>query len=404
MLRKSDHQRRVDHGDRTANAPPARSCLFSLISLCGSLGIIALVVGPADVKAQEAEPRSYSNTPIGLNFLIAGYVYAQGKLAFDPNLSIADAKFHSSTGLLAYVRSFDFAGQSAKFDVIVPGSSFDAQGLVNGQPREREMAGLGDPRFRFSFNLFGAPALSAKDFASYQQDLIVGVSFQVSAPLGQYDDSKLLNLGNNRWSFKPELGFSKAWGPWTFEIAPSVTFFSDNTDFFGGNRFAQAPIYAVQTHLLYTFQSGVWMALDGIYFAGGHTTPEWRQERQRAAEYAGRIYARLAGRPAKLAEAFCQHRPLNPHRQRIYRSRHRVAVSLGRRVLRYGRQADRSRLRPVGRLSSTYGFRSFLTSRLSMIWIKGSPAASDRAVDVVERSSLACFSMRRKKSRRPCCL
>jgi len=91
------------------------------------------------------------------HFLIAGYVYAQGKMAFDPNLSIADAKFHSNTGLLAYVRSFDFAGQSAKFDVIVPGSSFDAQGLVNGQPREREMAGLGDPRLRFSFNLFGAP-------------------------------------------------------------------------------------------------------------------------------------------------------------------------------------------------------------------------------------------------------
>ena len=85
------------------------------------------------------------------------------------------------------------------------------------------MAGLGDPRFRFSFNLFGAPALSAKDFASYQQDLIVGVSLQFSAPLGQYDNTKLLNLGNNRWSFKPELGISKAWGPWTFEVAPSVT-------------------------------------------------------------------------------------------------------------------------------------------------------------------------------------
>ena len=107
--------------------PHVHAC--SHVSLCGSLGIIALVVGPADVKAQEAEPRSYSNTPIGLNFLIAGYVYAQGKLAFDPNLSIADANFHSNTGLLAYVRSFDFAGQSAKFDVIVPGSSFDAQGL-----------------------------------------------------------------------------------------------------------------------------------------------------------------------------------------------------------------------------------------------------------------------------------
>ena len=202
-----------------------------------AFGIIATVLVVANAKAQEAEPRSYSNTPVGLNFLIAGYVYSEGKMAFDPTLAIADAKFHSNSGVLAYVRSFDVGGQSAKFDMIVPASSFSAHGLVDGQPREREMSGLGDPRFRVSVNLFGAPALSAKDFASYQQDLIVGVSLQVSAPLGQYDSSKLLNLGNNRWSFRSELGISKAWGPWTFEVAPGVTFFSDNTDFFGGNAF-----------------------------------------------------------------------------------------------------------------------------------------------------------------------
>jgi hypothetical protein len=241
-------------------------------ALCAALGAMALVLGVANSTAQEAEPRAYSNTPVGLNFLIAGYLYSEGKLAFDPNLSIADAKFHANTGLVAYVRSFDFAGKSAKFDVIVPASSFAAHGVVNGMPRDREMSGLGDPRFRVSVNLLGAPALSAKDFASYRQDLIVGVSLQVSAPLGQYDNTKLLNLGNNRWSFRPELGISKAWGSWTFEVAPSVTIFSDNTDFFGGNTFAQAPIYALQAHLLYTFQSGVWIALDGIYFAGGHTT------------------------------------------------------------------------------------------------------------------------------------
>ncbi len=226
----------------------------------------------ANARAQEAEPRAYSNTPVGLNFLISGYVYSEGKIAFDPNTALADTKFHSNTGVLAYVRSFDVGGQSAKFDVIVPASSFAAQGLLNGQPREREISGLGDPRFRVSLNLFGAPALSAKDFASYHQDLIVGVSLQVSAPLGQYDDTKLLNLGGNRWFFRPELGISKAWGPWTVEVAPSVTFFTDNTDFFGGNTFSQSPIYTVQGHVIYTFQSGVWMALDGVYFEGGHTS------------------------------------------------------------------------------------------------------------------------------------
>jgi len=154
----------------------------------------------------------------------------------------------------------------------VPTSSFAAHGLVNGEPREREMLGLGDPRFRVSVNLFGAPALSAREFARYRQDLIVGVSMQVSAPVGQYDNTKLLNLGGNRWSFRPEFGVSKAWGPWTVELAPSVTFFSDNTDFFGGNTFSQAPIYAVQGHVIYTFQSGIWMALNGHYLTGGRTT------------------------------------------------------------------------------------------------------------------------------------
>jgi len=223
-------------------------------------------------NAQEAEPRSYSNAPVGLNFLIAGYLYTQGKIAFDPELSIADAKFHSHTGALAYVRTLDVFGKSAKFDVILPYSSFSAKALVDGQSRQRDISGLGDPRFRFSINLFGAPALSAKEFANYKQDLIVGVSLQVSPPLGQYDDSKLLNLGSNRWSFRPELGISKAWGPWTAEFAPSAFYFTDNTDFFNGRTFAQAPIYFVRSHLIYNFESGIWVSLDGSYTTGGRTT------------------------------------------------------------------------------------------------------------------------------------
>ena len=226
----------------------------------------------AKAKAQDAEPRLYTNTPVGLNFLLAGYIYSQGKIAFDPSSSTIDAQFQSHTGTLAYVRSFDFGGQSAKFDVIVPYSAFSAHGLAAGQPREREMSGLGDPLFRVSVNLFGSPALSVKEFANYKQDLIVGVTLQVSAPLGQYDDTKLLNLGNNRWSFRPELGISKAWGPWTLEVAPSVTFFTDNPDFFNGSKFAQAPLYLIRGDIIYNFPSGAWISLEGSYFAGLRTT------------------------------------------------------------------------------------------------------------------------------------
>jgi hypothetical protein len=238
------------------------------------LGAAVFLIAPMSpvAHAKDLEPRSYSNTPVGLNFLIAGYVYAEGKLAFDPSTSITDAKFHSNSEIFAYARSLDAWGKSAKFDVVVPYSSFYGHGLVADQPREREVSGFNDPRFRFSMNFYGAPALSLKEFVGYRQDLIVGASLQVTAPLGQYDSSKLINLGNNRWSFKPELGISKAWGRWTAEVMPSVTFYTDNTDFNNGRTFAQAPLYAVQGHVIHSFPSGIWLALNGTWFKGERTT------------------------------------------------------------------------------------------------------------------------------------
>jgi len=230
------------------------------------------VCAATNAAAQDAEPRSYANTPVGLNFLIAAYGYSQGRVAFNPSLSIADAQFHTHTEAVAYVRSLDVRGKSAKFDVLLPFSSFSGHARADGQPQERVMSGLLDPRFRLSINFFGAPALPVREFPTYKQDVIIGVSLQLSAPLGQYDNSKLLNLGNNRWSFKPELGISRALGSWTIEVAPGATFYTGNPDFSNGNTFLQAPIYAVQGHILYNFQSGIWVSLDGVYFTGGRTT------------------------------------------------------------------------------------------------------------------------------------
>ena len=253
----------------------AFECAADRFPICATLrGLAALIVAmaSASVQAQELEPRTYSNAPIGLNFLIAGYAYAEGQLAFDPALPVADAEFRSNSGVIAYVRAFDAWGKSAKLDIVLPYSSFSAHGLLAGQPRQREMSGWADPLIRLSTNFYGAPALAMKDYASYRQDLIVGASFQVSAPLGQYDHEKLLNLGNNRWSFKPELGISKALGPWTNEVTLSARFFTDNNDFNNGRKLSQAPVYSIQTHVTYSFPSGIWMSLGGTWFTGGRTT------------------------------------------------------------------------------------------------------------------------------------
>ena len=222
--------------------------------------------------AQEIEPRTYSNTPIGVNFLLAGYGHAEGGVATDPSIPLENANLRTHSTVFAYARSFEVGGQSGKFDLIVPYGWVSGTAEFAGQPREREVSGFGDPKLRFSLNFYGAPALSLPDFASYRQDLIVGASVQVSVPSGQYDADKLVNIGTNRWFVKPEIGFSNAWGPWTLELATAATFFADNDDFLGGKTREQDPIYSVQGGLIYGFRNGIWVAFNGTYFTGGRTT------------------------------------------------------------------------------------------------------------------------------------
>ena len=175
-------------------------------------------------------------------------------------------------GILAYVRTLNVFDKSAKCEVVVPYGSLFAKGVLFGMPRERFVTGFSDPAFRFSMNFVGAPALTAAQFKNYHQDFILGASLRVIVPLGQYDDTRLVNIGTNRWSFKPEIGCSKALGKWTVEVAPAVNFYTDNDDFFGGKTRAQAPIYSVQSHLTYTFAPSCWLGLDAGYFIGGRTT------------------------------------------------------------------------------------------------------------------------------------
>ena len=174
-----------------------------------SLGLLAFSAW--DAHAQDLEPRAYTNTPTGMNFLLAGYAYSTGTVGADPAVPLTDTHVNIHTALVAYARSLDLWGTSGKVDVILPYAWASGSGTLAGHIMTRNIDGFGDARFLLSVNLYGAPALTLKEFENYEQDTIIGVSVRVSAPTGQYDPEKLLNIGANRWSFKPEFGISKAW-------------------------------------------------------------------------------------------------------------------------------------------------------------------------------------------------
>ena len=250
---------------KPAPPPGARSTSAVLLGA-------ACLLGPAAAPAQELEPRAYSNLPTGLNFLAVGYAYSKGGLSTDPSLPVEDAHLKINTGLLAYVHSIDFWGRSGKVDVIVPYSGLSGAALVAGQPATRDVSGFGDPRLRLAVNFYGAPSLTLQEFRSYEPDLVIGGSLQVGVPVGQYDSSRAVNLGTNRWSLKPDIGFSKSFGSFTADLTAGVTFFTTNHDFFGGQTVEKDPLYSIQANVSYNFPGGVWASFGSTFYSGGRTT------------------------------------------------------------------------------------------------------------------------------------
>ena len=233
---------------------------------------LALVGFGAEVRSQSLEPRAYSNSPTGLNFVLVGFQNSRGAIELDPTLPIDDVHADVDTGFFGYVRTLEVAGNSAKLGFILPYASLLVDGFADGVYRKRDVVGLADPTFFFSYNFYGAPALSVPEFKDYRQDKIIGVTLKVVPPLGNYDSDKLINISTNRWTIEPGIGISSALGNWTLEASGAAAFYTDNDDFFNGQKREQDPIYSAQFHVTYTFPSKMWLAASTTYYEGGKTT------------------------------------------------------------------------------------------------------------------------------------
>jgi hypothetical protein len=234
--------------------------------------LTGISLGTGNVSSQTLEPRAYSNAPVGMNFLLAGYQHSRGALVFDPVLPVQDVNSDVDTGFIGYVRTFGISGKSAKLGAVLPYASLFVDGYVSDQYRSRDTTGIADPTVYLSVNFYGAPALSAREFSGYKQDTIAGFTLKVTAPLGNYDTDKLINIGTNRWTIEPGLGISKAFRQWTIEALLSAAFYTDNNEFDNGKTREQENIYSSQLHLTYSFTNKAWAAISTTYYTGGRTT------------------------------------------------------------------------------------------------------------------------------------
>ncbi len=239
--------------------------------------LLALLLWPALASAQELEPGAYWPLPRGLNIgtVIGGFNW--GDVTFDPALPVEDASATITSTALAFTRSFDLAGRSAALGLALPIIGGHVEGLYLGEHAELDRFGLGDPKLRLAVNLYGAPTMTPREFATYRQRFIIGVSLVAVAPLGQYDSTKVINLGTNRWSFKPEVGLSRTYDKWVIEMMVGAWFFTDNTEFLGASTREQDRVVATQVHLTRRFTPAMWLAADANFYEGGRTTVGGKQ-------------------------------------------------------------------------------------------------------------------------------
>jgi hypothetical protein len=247
--------------------PHGFPALFGVSVLC-----LLLVVAP--LAAQDLDPRAYANAPVNATFLVSGFALSHGGVLTDPTLPVTDISATVETPSLGIGRSFNLFGKTAQGFAALPYSWAQVSGNVGGNAQSITRAGLSDMRLRLSVLVRGAPAASVLEIVKAPRRTILGTSLTVVAPTGQFFTDRLVNLGTNRWAFKPEVAVSHPMGQkWLLDVYGGLWLFTDNDRFYPGTSDRkQAPMGAFQAHVSYNFQRLLWAAFDATYYVGGRTT------------------------------------------------------------------------------------------------------------------------------------
>jgi len=253
----------------------------ALVSIRGKLAVTAalLLWASSWVCGQDLAPRAYVITPLHWNAITITYTNNSGSLQFDGAVPITGATANISAPSFTFYHSLKFFGRSANLLASLPYGVGTFQGHVKGAEGNLYRSGLLDSVYRFSVNLKGGPSMTPQEFQKWKQKTLVGVSLKVVAPTGQYDPTKLINWGNNRWAFKPEIGYSERWGHWVVDVYGGLWFFTINQEFFSYNQYfpgrhsqSENPVGVFEGHLSYDVKPRMWFSLDGNYWHGGETS------------------------------------------------------------------------------------------------------------------------------------
>jgi hypothetical protein len=197
----------------------------------------------------------------------------------DPSYTvIPGSDFKATMSIAGYAKMLPLGKRSAMVSVLVPMGRISGDVSLSGIDYSKTARGFGDPMVQFSVNVVGPKAImNIPDMLRYKPGFSVDIVGSLAVPIGAYDNTNPVNIGQNRWYGR--IGTPVVWqiGPWvpgkrtTFEFLPAIWLFSDNNDFVG-KTMETAPMYQLEAHLTRDFMERVWGSIDVISYSGGKAT------------------------------------------------------------------------------------------------------------------------------------
>jgi len=248
------------------------------------IGLSLLAIGifcPLTAMAQSMPPRFYWKQLSGANAVPLIVTSMTGNTnPFDAAHTVTPgADFESTLVLAGYAHTFSLFDRAAMGAVLLPMGRISADVITpGGEPVSQSVSGFGDPTAEFTLNLIGPKAQkNLQDVSRFEPGFSLDVLADLAIPIGEYDSSQPLNIGQNRWYGR--IGFPIVWqlGAWvpgrrtTLEFLPAVWLFGDNTDYVGKTLEAD-PLYQIDAHLTRDFTANLWGSLDAVLYNGGKTT------------------------------------------------------------------------------------------------------------------------------------
>ncbi len=244
-----------------------------------ALAFFAVVAFPAPADAQ-VPPRFYWKSLIGGNAVPVIYMDMSGNVnPFDPALFvIPESNVNASVALGGYARTFSLFNRSALVAALLPMGRISGEASLFDRTFKQSTSGFGDPTLEFVINLVGPPPIrNIPDLMRYEPGFSLDLLVDLIVPIGEYDNDKALNIGQNRWYGR--VGAPIVWqlGSWvpgrrtTLEFLPSVWLFGDNDDFVG-HRLSTDPKFQLETHLTRDFHKNLWGSFDVNWMTGGKSS------------------------------------------------------------------------------------------------------------------------------------